>query len=333
MTTLLALNTAEIRDTLDMAQVVTAVEQAHAALSSGTAVQPERSVAEVPGTSTLLVPMLAAIGPQSAAGVKLLADTPDNRARSLPTQQSLILLVDPVTGSAEALLHGAAITQFRTAAASAVATRHLADPSAPARTLGLVGAGNQARTHLAAIRCVCDIERVVVWSRSPQTVAAFREHAQEHAPGVEIVIGASPEEVVRSADIVCTLTPSHTPLVKGAWFRPGQHINAVGAPPRPEYREIDTEGIVRSKVVVDSYGTALAESGDVLIPVAEGAITAEHFRTELGDVITGAAAGRQRADDITLYNSVGVGIQDIATARLVVDIARSKGLGTELKLS
>ncbi|RAJ85103.1 MULTISPECIES: ornithine cyclodeaminase family protein [unclassified Streptomyces] len=333
MSGLLILNRSEVRATLDMAQVVEAVEEAHAALSSGTAVQPPRSVAEVPGTSTMLVPMLAAVGPHGAAGVKLLADTPDNRARSLPTQQSLILLVDPVTGAPEALLDGAAVTQFRTAAASAVATRHLARPGGSPQTLGLVGAGNQARTHLAAIRHVREIDRVVVWSRSAETVEAFREHAREHAAGVEVVVGSSPEEVVRGADIVCTLTPSHTPLVEGRWFRPGQHINAVGAPPRPDHREIDTEGIARSRVVVDSYDTALAESGDMLLPVAEGAITTDHFRTELGAVINGSTPGRRHEDDITLYNSVGVGIQDMSTARLVVDIARSKNLGTELRMS
>ncbi|MER7250794.1 ornithine cyclodeaminase family protein [Kribbella sp. NPDC000426] len=329
MRPILALSRAEIAKTLEMPEVIEAVEQAHAALTTGGAVQAERSTVEVPGCTTLLVPMTAAIASQRVAGIKLLTDTPANAKRSMPVQQSTVLLVDPETGSCEAILDGPALTLFRTAAASAVATRHLA--RAASRTLGLVGAGAQARAHLDALAAVMTVDRVVVWSRTKARVDAFAAYAQERVG--DVVVASGPEEVVRAADVLCTLTPSREPVVHGEWFAPGLHVNAVGAPPRPDYREIDTEGIVRSRVVVDSYDVVRRESGDVLVPLAEGAITAEHFETELGDVVAGVRPGRRTDTEITLFDSVGLGLQDVAAARLAVDAARRTGLGVELRLN
>ncbi|MGW7680951.1 ornithine cyclodeaminase family protein [Kribbella sp. NPDC054772] len=326
---ILALSRAEIAKTLEMPAVIEAVEQAHAALSTGGAAQAERSTVEVPGGTTLLVPMTAAIASQSVAGIKLLTDTPANAARSLPVQQSTVLLVDPETGSCEAILDGPALTLFRTAAASAVATRHLARGGS--RTLGLVGAGAQARAHLDALTCVLTIDRVVVWSRTKERVEAFAAYARERV--AEVFVASGPEEVVRAADVLCTLTPSREPVVRGEWFRPGLHVNAVGAPPRPDYREIDSAGIARSHVVVDSYDVVRRESGDVLVPLAEGVITVEHFATELGDVVAGVRPGRRTEEEITLFDSVGLGLQDMAAARLAVDAARRTGLGVELRLN
>lgn len=326
---ILALSREEIAKTLEMPAVIEAVENAHAALSTGGAVQAERSTVEVPGCTTLLVPMTAAIASQSVAGIKLLTDTPANAARKLPVQQSTILLVDPETGSCEALLDGPALTLFRTAAASAVATKHLARTAA--RTLGLVGAGAQARAHLDALSCVMTIDKVVVWSRTKERVEAFANYARDRVN--QVVVAEGPEEVVRAADVLCTLTPSREPIVKGEWFSNGLHVNAVGAPPRPEYREIDSEGIARSTVIVDSYDVVRRESGDVLVPLAEGVITAEHFATELGDVVAGIREGRRTDDAITLFDSVGLGLQDMAAARLAVDAARRTGLGVELRLN
>lgn len=324
----LILTRAEILSVLKIDDTIEVVQRAHAALASQSAVQPERANVQIPGSPSLMIPMVAATGPK-AAGVKLLMDTPSNLARNLPTQQSTIVLVNPETGRCEAFLDGGGITLLRTAAASAVATRHLAR-SGPA-VLGLIGAGAQARAHLAAIQCVREVDHVLVWSRTTATAARFADESA--AGGVRVSVAASPEEVVRHADILCTLTPSQMPIVRGEWFPAGLHINAVGAPPRRDHREIDTLGIVRSHVVVDSYDTAIEESGDVMIPVSEGAITLDHFRVELGEVINGTRPGRRDDTEITLYNSVGVGIQDIATARLAVDLAREAGLGTEIALN
>jgi ornithine cyclodeaminase/alanine dehydrogenase len=267
--------------------------------------------------------------PEGAGGVKLLTDTPENSRSTRPTQQSTIVLVNTATGACEAFLDGAAITAYRTAAASAVATKYLAR-TGPA-ILGFVGAGALARAHLLAIRCVRPVTSVLVWSRSSATAAAFAAFATEQGAPTRVL--SSAQGVVEGADIVCTLTPSPTPVVKGEWFRPGLHLNAVGSPPRADYREIDTEGIRRSRVVVDSVKVVSHKSGDLLIPLAEQAIDRAHFSDELGQLVTHERPGRAGDHEITLYKSVGLAVQDIATARLVVAAARQKGLGTDIVLS
>ncbi|MGF1472857.1 MAG: ornithine cyclodeaminase family protein [Rubrobacteraceae bacterium] len=323
------LSRSDVLAVISMPEVIEAVERAFADLARGSGNQPERIPATIPSSDGLLIPMTATLARSDAGGVKLLADLPANPARNLPRQQSTITMVDTGTGRCEAVLDGGAITQYRTAAASAVATRQLARQDS--RVLGLVGAGKQARVHMTAISEVRPIDTVLVWSRNESTSVAFRNEMAGH--GTDIRIADSPEQVVRSADILCTLTPSPTPVVHGEWFTPGTHINAVGAPPRPDHREIDTEAIGRARIVVDDAHVALTESGAALIALREGAITADDLRTELGDVLIGAQPGRRSDDEITLFNSVGVPIQDIATASLVLGPAREQDLGIEVALS
>lgn len=322
----LILSRSELAKLLDMREVIAAVEAAHLALATGLATQPARTAFHVTGYDSLIVPMVAGLGPDGFAGVKLMTDTPSNSAAGRPVQQSMLLLTNLATGTPTAILDGAAITQVRTAAASAVATRHLANPEGGC--LGLIGAGAQARSHLEAIRLVRPISRVVAWTRSRHTASQFVSFAQSLDVAVEIL--DSPEKVTTAADILCTLTPSKKPIIDGSWFTPGMHINAVGAPPRADHREIDDEGIRRSRVTVDSREVALAESGDVLIPSHHGVITKDHFRTELGDVIAGRENGRSDEQEITLYNSTGIAIQDIAAASLAVTKAQELGIGTEI---
>ncbi|MFI0470236.1 ornithine cyclodeaminase family protein [Saccharopolyspora sp. 5N102] len=322
------LTRSDVRSLISMDEVIDAVQKAHEDLALGRADQPERHAARTPGTDAHLIPMTAALADGQAGGVKLLADVPANPARALPRQQSTIVLVNPENGVCEAFLDGGAITQYRTAAASAVATRCLARPDA--RVLGLIGAGAQARSHFAAITRVRPIDRVLVWSRTEASARAFRDAVADS--GVDIEFADSPEQVVRGSDVLCTLTPAATPVVAGRWFGEGLHVNAVGAPPRRDHREIDTDGIARARVVVDSLDTALAESGAVSIALDEGAITVDHVRDELGEVLTGAKPGRRDDAQITLFNSVGVPIQDLATARILVDRARDKGIGIEISL-
>jgi alanine dehydrogenase len=321
------LTRSDITRLLVMSDVIEAVERAHVELAAGRAVHPSREAVHFPGGQALLVPMIAAMG--SSAAVKVMTDTPSNRARGLPVQQSLIVVVDGEGGSCEAILDGGAITRARTAATSAVATRHLSVPTA--RTLGLVGAGGLARAHVDAIRQVRPIECLLLWSRTRVRAEALADELRSE--DLEVRVCATEEEVVREADILCTLTPSREAHVLGEWFHPGQHINAVGAPPRPDHREIDSGGIARSRVVSDSHSIALQESGDVLIPLGEGLIGVEHFATELGQVISGAVVGRSSPDEVTLFNSVGLGLQDLATARMVVDKARAEHLGLEVSWS
>lgn len=323
----LILSHSDIRAVLDRREVYEAVARAHAELSDGGATVPAPPAMAVDGAA--FVPMVAAARSARAAAVKLLADLPANRERGLPVQRSAILVGSAEHGGCEALLDGRLITAVRTAAASAVATRHLA--RARSRVLGLVGAGGLAVEHTRALAAVMSVETVLVWSRSAATVEEYRSAVADL--GLTVHAAASPEEVTRNAEVLCTLTPSREPIVRGAWFAPGLHVNAVGAPPRADHREVDGTAMRRARVIVDSVATTLTESGDTLLAVADGAITTDDVRVELGDVLTGRAPGRRDEHDITLYNSVGIGLQDLAAARLVIDKARAEGLGTEVDLS
>jgi alanine dehydrogenase len=318
-----------VAELLSFDDVLPAVEAAHAELVTGGAAQADRQNLDVPGTDLLLVPMLAASSGTQATGLKLLVDAPGNPAHGAPRQQSTILLIDPATGRCEAVLDGAVITQFRTAAASAIATKHLAGTGAT--TLGLIGSGKLAWAHFAAVRRVRPIGRVLLWSRSEATAASLAERIE--AEGVRAEIHTQPEAVVGDSEVVCTLTPSVEPIVAGAWLRPGQHLNVVGAPPRPTHREVDELAVARSRVVVDDRHVARAESGALRAALAAGLVVPESLEAELGEVIAGTRPGRCAPDDITLYNSVGVGIQDIVTARLVFDAAVKHGLGTDVALA
>ena len=326
----LILNRGEVAELLDAAvgldAVIDAVAGAHRDLALRRGHQPARHASAVPGGDTLLIPMTVAL--PGAAGTKLLVDIPPGLDGGPRIQRSTIVLIDPATGACLAVLDGAAVTARRTAAASAVATRALARPGA--RTLGLVGAGAQARAHLAAISRVRPIERVLVCSRHRETAERFARAESTREVPVEAV--DDPETVARSCDVLCTLTPSRDPIVHGAWLHPGQHVNAVGAPPRPDHRELDTEVLARAVLIVDDWSVAVTESGLIRHALADGTLSVTRPPAELGHVLIGSRPGRTRPEDITLFNSVGVAAQDMATARLVVDAARHAGAGRALDL-
>ncbi|GAA4055352.1 ornithine cyclodeaminase family protein [Nonomuraea soli] len=313
----LILTRSDVQTLIGMPEVIDAVRRAHADLARGLAALPTPPVMRLPGSPAAFVPMAAASATAGLASVKLLTDLPG-------AQRSTILAVSAADGGCAAVVDGSTVTRFRTAAATAVATAALARPDS--RTLGLIGAGALAHAHLAALRAVLAIERVVVWSRNPATARAFAA-----ATGADVM--PDPEKVIAASDVVCTLTPSREPLVRGAWFHEGLHVNAVGAPPRPDHREIDSEGIARSRVIVDSRSSALHESGDVVIPLAEGVVERSHVSDELGEVLVGTRPGRTSREQITLFNSMGVGLQDLATVRLLIDSALERGVGTRVDLT
>jgi len=323
----LVLTDSDVARLLHRDEVRAAVERAHADLARGRAVVPAPPAMSIGGSG--LVPMVAADLTIGRAAVKMLADIPANAGRGLPVQRSSIMVSSVETGECQALIDGRRVTAVRTAATSAVATAHLARPDSA--VLGLVGAGALAVEHTRAIAAVRAIDTVVVWSRSAETVQRYREAVADL--GLAVKPMTSIEAVVRAADVLCTLTPSRDPVVRGAWFAPGLHVNAVGAPPRPDHREIDGEGMRRSLVVVDSLPTALAKSGEVVLALAEGAISEADVGTELGAVIAGLAASRSADHEITLFDSVGLGLQDLVTADLLLTRARAEGIGTEVDLS
>jgi ornithine cyclodeaminase/alanine dehydrogenase len=325
----LILTASELQALADMPGTIAAVERVFAGLSRGTAVQPAPASLVLPSSDARFLPMAALSGTEELASVKLLADIPANGAANLPTQRSTIMLVSQLTGETLAILDGKVPTRVRTAAASAVATKLLARPGST--TLGLVGAGALAVAHVEAMLAVLPIENVVVWSRSAATVEAFCHEVSQY--GLNIARASSVREVVEGADVLCTLTPAVEPLVKGEWFRPGLHVNAVGSRPRPDHREIDSAGMVRARVFVDSLATAKAKSGGLIIPVAEGVMTFDDVKAELGDVAAGTKAGRLADEDVTLFNSVGIGLQDLAIGRLLYDAALNQGIGTHVQLN
>jgi ornithine cyclodeaminase/alanine dehydrogenase len=314
-----------------MSAVIEAVQQAHADMSSGKAVQPAPVNLRLPSSTACFLPMAALAERQGLAVVKMLADIPHNREAGLAVQRSVAVFVSRDTGECLAIIDGQILTRQRTAAASAVASRHLARPDSA--VLGLVGAGKLADAHVEAISEILPIRQVLVWSRSEATVNGFMARSRDRFGKLELLALPSPRDVVINSDVVCTLTASTEPIVCGEWFRPGLHLNAVGAPPRADHREIDALGISRANVFVDSLATSFRESGDLLLAIAEGAIGREHVRAELGDVIVGKSRGRTGPDEITLFNSVGLAMQDLAAGHLMIERARLRGLGVDFDLA
>jgi ornithine cyclodeaminase/alanine dehydrogenase-like protein (mu-crystallin family) len=298
----LILDEAAVRGFLHMPALIPAMERALRALSAGEVVQPMRVMMPVAEHGGFLGSMPAYAGGQ--LGAKLVTFFPDNRG--VPTHHALVLLFQAATGEPLVVMDGRLITEMRTGAVSAVATRSLARPDAA--VLAILGSGVQARSHLEALRLVREFREVRVWS--PHNAAAFAQRF-----GVRLARSA--EEAVRGADVVAVATTSRTPVLSGEWLSPGVHINAVGAP-RPGWRELDDAVLRRSKLYVESREAASRESGDV---IAAGGIFAE-----LGEVIGGAKPGRQSAEEITLFKSVGVAVEDIASAELVYREARAAQL-------
>jgi alanine dehydrogenase len=278
---------------LSMEEVIPAMERALADFSSGKVEQPVRTIVPVAEHRGFLGIMPAYTG--AALGTKIVTFYPHNT--DMHTHHATILLFKPETGEPSVTMDGRLITEVRTAAVSAVATERLARTDAS--VLAIIGSGVQARSHLEALRLVRDFREVRVWS--PRRAAAF---AEEHS----VLATASAEEAVRGADVVVTATTSSTPVLSGQWLSPGAHINALGAP-RPNWRELDDEVLRHARVYVDSREAAMKESGDV---IAGGEIFAE-----VGEVISGAKPGRRSAEEVTLFKSLGLAVEDVATAELV----------------
>ncbi len=295
-----------------MATTMVAVSRAEASM-------PLRSVVPTGVAGSAFVVMPGALGHPPVFGAKLISYFPKNT--SLPVIQGVIALFDGESGRLKALIDATSVTALRTAAASGMATRALAREGAS--TLALLGCGVQAEHHLRAMRAVRPIERVLVWGRSVDKAAAFAKRSAAGGLKVEAVPDA--KTAIEAADLVCTVTGSRTPVLEGLWLKPGAHVNLVGAF-TPTTREADTDTILRSRVFVEILEFALREAGDLLIPMAEGRMTAAHVVGEIADVLTGAITGRQSASDITAYKSLGNVAQDLATAEFAHEHAVKRGV-------
>ena len=281
------------------------------------------------GDTGLLRAMPAWLDDGPSLGMKSITSFPGNPARGLAAILATMLLYDAGTGELLAVMDGVTITKVWTAAASAVATQALARPESS--RLALIGAGVQARGHLEAIAAVLPLESVAVAARTRGSAEQFvAEQAPRHPQLVLRAVETS-AEALDGADVVCTVSSAREPVVTPGLLTPGAHVNAVGSH-APGIREIDGEVMRDARVVVDSREAALGECGDCLLPIAEGLFGPEHVSDELGEVLAGTRPGREAAGEITIYQSCGIAVQDVAAARIVYDRARSAGLGTDVDL-
>ncbi len=304
----------EIRSLLHPAEVVDAIEAAFAREYRATAVMPLRTRVEMAGRGVLLVmPCYDSAVP--GLGTKLVTFF-ENAAERV---QANYVLLDPVNGRLRALMAANYLTYVRTAATSAVATRHMARRDA--KVLGVFGTGRQARSHIEVMTAVGRFERVLVCGSSAERSQLFAA-----AMAKELGLAVEPADASTCAsqsDVICTCTSSSTPILEGKWLRPGTHLNLVGAF-QPAKREADSETIRRARVVVDTYEGALAEAGDLLIPMREGVISREHVIADLHEIASAKKAGRTSADQITIFKNLGCALEDLVTATLVCQKAEQR---------
>ncbi len=323
----LLLNRDMVASLLTMAECIEAVEKAFAELAAGTAVLPLRTSLPSPGGISLYMP--AFLQGANALACKVVAVFKGNPEKHrLPTTTGTILLQDAQTGRVCCIMDGEYLTAVRTGAASGVATKHLAR-SHVGQTAGIFGAGVQARMQLEAVRQVRRLSRAFVYDILPGAAERFAREMSSRLD-LEVVAVDSAREAAR-ADIVCTATSSSLPLFAGGEVREGAHVNGIGSH-TPDARELDGELIRRAKLVGDSREACFRESGDIILPVREGIIAESHFYAELGEIVTGRKAGRLTDQEITVFKSNGLAIQDAAAASLVYRKALAAGVGVSFDL-
>ena len=316
---MIVLSEHDVRELLDMESCVQAMEEVLTSLARGELYQPLRSVSRPPESAGFIGLMPAYRGGSSPVySLKEIVVVPDNPTRGLDAHQGGVLLHDGETGQLVALLNASPVTEIRTAAVSAVATRALARDDA--ERVAILGAGVQARAHVHAMRAVLDDPEIRIWARRP-------EAAEELAGEVGAVVSPSVDAALFGAEVVCTATAATEPVVEKRWLARGAHVNAVGA--FGPGRELDTETVATSSFFVDRRESALNEGGDYGGAAAEGAVGPEHIKAELGEVLAGLHPGREHEDELTVFKSYGIGVEDLATAELVVQRARERGVGVE----
>ena len=326
MVSLIVLGSAEIEQLLPMDACIALMSDTLAALDAGRFELPLRCVHRAPTGGVLILMPAFRSDPDGAVGVKVLSITPAEGRPGLDAHQGAVLVLDGRTGALRAVLDPVMLTALRTAAVSAVATRILARPDAA--RLAIIGTGTQARRHLQAIPLVRAITSAAVAGRTPERARQFVEQMQvacnfplEAAPNAEVA--------VRGADVVVTATTSDTPVLERAWLAPGVHVNAVGAS-EPRQREVDSATVAAASLYTDRRESLEHEAGDYQLALTEGLIDRGHLKGELGALIRGVVAGRRSSDEITLFRSLGVAVEDLAAAQFVLERAQSTGQGVSV---
>ena len=317
------LSEADVRAAVDMPAAIDAMRIAFATLSAGDATVPVRLGLETEHGVSLFMP--AHMRPSGHAGAKVVSVNPGNADAGLPVIHAVVLLIDPVTGRPVAMMDGTWLTALRTGAVGGLAADLLAREDAS--VVALFGAGVQARTQLEAVRCVRPVREVrVVSAGGASADALVAELADIEATRVD-----DPNEAIAGADIVIAATSSATPVFDGARIEPGTHVTGVGSF-TTDMREVDTELILRARVVVDQRDAILEEAGDIVGPIRDGAVDESVMSAEIGEILLGRAEGRRDAAEITFFKSVGNAVQDLAVAARVLEVAERDGLGVTVDL-
>jgi ornithine cyclodeaminase/alanine dehydrogenase-like protein (mu-crystallin family) len=336
---LLVLSGPEVHGLLPLGTCADAMRDALAARARGEVYQPLRTVIRPEGAGGLmaLMPCYLPAGERAAGaptapgpggyGLKAICIVPGNPARGLDAHQGVVLLSSPETGEPLAVVNASAVTEIRTAAVSAVATALLA--RADATELAIIGTGVQARSHLMAISAARPLAQIRIAGRDQARARRFAEQMRAHT-AVPVVACSSAAEAVEGAGIVVTATTSPEPVLRREWLAPGAHVNAVGACV-PQARELDTATMTAAALFADSRESVLAESGDFLLAQADGAIGPDHIRAEIGEVLAGTAPGRRAEDEITVFESLGLAVEDLAAAALAYRKAKELGAGTRVE--
>jgi ornithine cyclodeaminase len=313
----------EVRKLLPMSECIDLMQRTMIAVSEGRVVLPLRSILVMPGDRGMMGMMPGYLADPECFGVKLVSLIPRNKPPQYSSHLGLVLLFEAEHGQPVALLDAAEITAIRTAAASGLATRLLA--RADAGDLALLGAGEQARSHLDAMLCARPLRRIRVWARDPVKAKAFAD-AEGALHRVPIEVASTVHDAVAGADIICTTTKAREPILFGDWLSPGVHLNVVGSSIAAA-AEIDTPAVVKSRFFVDCRNSTVNEGGEYLRALRAGAITPDHILGEIGEVANGSKEGRCSPLDMTLYKSLGIAPQDLASAHYVLEKARAAGIG------
>lgn len=321
----------EVAKAVNMAEAIETVKKAYIQLSSGKAEVPLRTQIPVEKQKGVTLFMPAYLADSDAMGAKVVSVFPGNLKKKLPTIHAVVIAVDTETGRPEAFMDGTYLTALRTGAASGAATDLMSRRDS--RVAAVFGAGTQSRTQLEAICTVRAIEKVWIYDVVPKVARDYVEEMKTRGNPIptNIFVAKSPQQAVSEADVICTATTSIKPVFENADLKPGVHINGIGSY-TPEMQEIPARTVIRSKVVVDSRQAALAEAGDLIIPIKEGLISEEHIHGEIGEVAAGKIPGRESEEELTFFKSVGLAVQDVSVAELVLRRAKKLSLGLEVDI-
>jgi ornithine cyclodeaminase/alanine dehydrogenase-like protein (mu-crystallin family) len=324
MNTIRVLSGKQIREAVRMKDIIDAVETAFIELSSGHAEMPVRAYISIAEPQGIALFMPSYMKPTEMIGIKTITLFEDNRTTGIPYIQGMVCLFDGINGTPMAVLDGMTITALRTGAASGLATRLLARRNSA--TCAIFGAGVQGRTQLEAVCAVCNIEEAIIFDSVPAASEKFADEMSS-ALKIEVNVAATSKEAVSKADVVCCATISETPVFDNRDLPPGVHINAVGSY-KPHVQEVPEETVLRSRLFVDHRVSALEETGDLIIPINKGLLTEDHIVAEIGEVAAGKIPARTSDDQITFFKSVGVAVQDLAAAAVILKRAEDLNIGS-----